>query len=240
MTAGLSSAHAYYHCDGNGNVTALVDTNGVILARYAYDPYGNILSMSGPLAEANLYRFSSKEWHLGSGLIYYLYRYYDPGLQRWTTRDPVADRGGWNLFRCLANNPVNRRDNFGHQYGPPTPPCETYETDEEEEGLGLGETLQWPGREPIEIMPNPNLSVFQALARGLKLAQEWHEMWEQAEGLVEGPGGSLYSLNPPPPLTNQLMSGGPGGPVPVYPVSENAPPTVSMPIASLPACQGSE
>jgi len=57
-----SSAHSYYHCDGNGNITALVGTNGIIVARYSYDPYGNLLGMSGPLAEANSYRFSSKEW----------------------------------------------------------------------------------------------------------------------------------------------------------------------------------
>jgi len=91
LTAGLSSAHAYYHCDGNGNVTALVDTNGVILARYTYDPYGNILSLSGPLAAANLYRFSSKEWHPNSGLVYYGRRFYDPDLQRWMNRDPIME-----------------------------------------------------------------------------------------------------------------------------------------------------
>jgi len=34
---------------------------------YLYDPYGNILSQSGPLADLNLYRFSSKEFHVASG-----------------------------------------------------------------------------------------------------------------------------------------------------------------------------
>ena len=62
----LESPHAYYHADGNGNVTALMNANGAIVARYHYDPYGNLLAMSGPLAEANLYRFSSKEWHAKS------------------------------------------------------------------------------------------------------------------------------------------------------------------------------
>jgi len=61
-TSQPSLAHAYYHCDGSGNVTCLINTNGQVVARYSYDPYGNLLGMSGPLAGVNTYRFSSKEW----------------------------------------------------------------------------------------------------------------------------------------------------------------------------------
>jgi RHS repeat-associated protein len=114
LAIGDSGAHAYYHCDGNGNVTALINTNGFIMARYEYDPFGNILSMSGPLAEANLYRFSSKEFHPNSGLAYYLYRYYDPNLQRWLNRDPIAERGGFNLFTSFNNDPTSQPDYWGH------------------------------------------------------------------------------------------------------------------------------
>jgi len=113
LTGELSSAHAYYHCDGNGNVTALVDTNGVILARYTYDPYGNVLSMSGPLATANLYRFSSKEWHPNSGLVYYGHRFYDPNVQRWLNRDPLGVLGGINLYCSMFNSPNGIYDPLG-------------------------------------------------------------------------------------------------------------------------------
>src|SRR2546429_9937025 len=34
-------------------------------------------------ASANVYRFSSKEIHVTSGLYCYGYRFYDPNLQRW-------------------------------------------------------------------------------------------------------------------------------------------------------------
>jgi len=108
-----TSPHAYYHADGNGNVTALVGTNGVMLARYHYDPYGTTLSASGPLAEANLYRFSSKEWHPNSGLIYYLYRYYDPVLQRWLNHDPLQEKGGLNLYGFVNNDSLNKADTDG-------------------------------------------------------------------------------------------------------------------------------
>jgi RHS repeat-associated protein len=107
-----SSPHSYYHADGNGNVTALVDTNGFIVARYQYDPYGNLLGMSGSLAEANLYRFSSKEWHSSAGLYYYGFRYYEPNSQRWLTRDPIQEIGGINLYAFVFNDP-SRADSWG-------------------------------------------------------------------------------------------------------------------------------
>jgi RHS repeat-associated protein len=110
---GLTSAHAYFHADGNGNVTCLISTNQIVVAKYLYDSFGNTLSKSGPLAEANTYRFSSKEWHENSGLYYYGYRFYDPNLQRWLNRDPIGIRGGINLYRFIGNNAVNWIDLFG-------------------------------------------------------------------------------------------------------------------------------
>jgi RHS repeat-associated protein len=81
----------YYHADGNGNITALVDSSGTLQASYRYDPYGNLLSSSGSLSNANCYRFSSKEWMATAGLYYYGYRCYSPNWQRWVTRDPLFD-----------------------------------------------------------------------------------------------------------------------------------------------------
>jgi len=74
--------HSYFHADGNGNVTALVDTNQNVVARYLYDPFGNTLSATGPKAALNKYRFSSKEWHQPSGMVYYGYRWYVPELRK--------------------------------------------------------------------------------------------------------------------------------------------------------------
>jgi RHS repeat-associated protein len=108
-----SSNSMYYHSDGNGNVTTLINGSQSIVAKYLYDAFGNLLSKSGVLADANLYRFSSKEAHLNSGLVYYLYRYYDPNLQRWPNRDPIGEAGGINLYRCVANNPICFVDSDG-------------------------------------------------------------------------------------------------------------------------------
>jgi RHS repeat-associated protein len=118
---------AFYHADGSGNITCLISPNQVVVAHYLYDPYGNLLSQSGPLADANLYRFSSKELHVASGLVYYLYRFYDSNLQRWPNRDPLGELGfealrqgranvlgdGPNLYAFVRNNGVSLVDPFG-------------------------------------------------------------------------------------------------------------------------------
>jgi len=109
----LVTPHSYYHADANGNITALVNANQALVARYTYDPFGNTLSKSGPLADANLYRFSSKEYHQPSGLVYYLYRFYDPNLQRWVNRDPIQEVGGRNLYGFVDNSPASRVDPVG-------------------------------------------------------------------------------------------------------------------------------
>jgi RHS repeat-associated protein len=114
----------FYHADGNGNITYLVDANQALAASYRYDPFGNTTSSSGAQTGANIYRFSSKEIHINSGLYYYGYRFYDSNSQRWLSRDPVLESGGPNLYAFAANDPLGRYDPLGQQYGPgyPMPP----------------------------------------------------------------------------------------------------------------------
>src|SRR5208282_6021924 len=113
----LSSNSMFYHSDANGNVTMLINPSQAIVAKYLYDAFGNTRSSAGSLAQANLYRFSSKEVHINSGLIYYLYRYYDPNLQRWPNRDPIGERGGLNLYGFANNNPLSKIDLLGLDVG---------------------------------------------------------------------------------------------------------------------------
>jgi RHS repeat-associated protein len=108
---------AYYHHDGQGNVSALMAAPGGLGARYAYDPYGNTLYAVGPLAAANPYRFSGKEWHAASGLYDYGFRQYQPNLQRWLNQDPIQELGGFNLYGFVGNSPPNYVDSYGMLYG---------------------------------------------------------------------------------------------------------------------------
>ncbi len=107
--------NSYYFNDAEGNVTALASPNGVLLAQYEYDPYGNVISMGGLMASENKYRFASKEWNDDIGLYYYLYRFYDPNLQRWINRDPIKEWGGINQYEYVGNNPVSNVDPYGLQ-----------------------------------------------------------------------------------------------------------------------------
>ena len=107
-----SFATALYHSDGNGNVTCLIYTNQTFAAKYEYDPYGTILSQSGSLSDANLYRFSSKEYHTPSGLICYLYRYYEPNLQRWLNGDPLAEKGFENIRQPLVSRNHDTQNSY--------------------------------------------------------------------------------------------------------------------------------
>ena len=99
--------------DGNANVTMLIYTNQIIAAKYLYDPFGNTLSLSGPLSNFNTYRFASKEWHGSAGIYYFGRRFYDPILQRFVNRDPLGEQGGINLFGYCGNAPITFYDPLG-------------------------------------------------------------------------------------------------------------------------------
>lgn len=108
-----SSGSAFYYSDAGGNVTAMTDSSGNVVARYLYDPFGNLLAKSGAMADVNRYRFSSKEVHPNSGLYYYGYRFYEPNLQRWLNSDPMGIAGGINLYAFLGNDGLNYADAYG-------------------------------------------------------------------------------------------------------------------------------
>jgi len=107
-----SGQTAYYHADGNGNITMLVNAQQLPVAKYLYDSFGNTIATSGPLADGNLYRFSSKEQHT-CGPYYFGRRFYDPVLQRWLGPDPIQEARAVNLFGFVGNNALTRFDPFG-------------------------------------------------------------------------------------------------------------------------------
>jgi len=105
-SSGNWTNHNYYFADGNGNITYMINSSQAMVASYRYDPFGNTISSSGGLSGANVYRFSSKEVHANSGMYYYLYRFYDPNLQRWLNRDPLGEPG-FETVRKHTTPPFN-------------------------------------------------------------------------------------------------------------------------------------
>ena len=85
--------------DGNGNVVALVDaSDGSNAAEYEYGPYGEPLRATGPYADQNPFRFSTKYLDTETGLYYYGFRYYAPELGRSLNRDPLGESGGLGIW----------------------------------------------------------------------------------------------------------------------------------------------
>jgi RHS repeat-associated protein len=99
--------------DGNGNLTALVKTDGTLSARYEYSPFGELLRSTGPLARVNPFRWSTKFTDEESGLVYYGFRYYSPTLGKWIGRDPLQEVAGLNLYLFCRNGPINIFDTDG-------------------------------------------------------------------------------------------------------------------------------
>ena len=117
LTDGVGTAQertAFCGYDASGNVIALVQATDPLLgARYEYGPFGEVIRMTGPLASANPFRFSTKYTDDETGLLYYGYRYYSPKDGRWLSKDPIGEAGGINLYAFCENDPVNRIDTDG-------------------------------------------------------------------------------------------------------------------------------
>ena len=109
----VNPQHYYYHSDGNGNVTALVTTNQIVVGRHVYDSFGITLSLSGTKADANPYWFSSLLYDADTDFYHYQRRVYVPAWQRWLNRDPIGELGGINLYGYVGNDPINFVDPFG-------------------------------------------------------------------------------------------------------------------------------
>ncbi|MFA4888346.1 MAG: RHS repeat-associated core domain-containing protein [Candidatus Omnitrophota bacterium] len=101
---------AYYHYDGQDNVTVITGSSAERLMSASYDSFGNLLEKSG-IAD-NSYKFSTKETD-PSGLIYFGARYYDPRIGRFITRDPLGMVNGPNLYLYCLNDPLNWIDPWG-------------------------------------------------------------------------------------------------------------------------------
>ena len=96
----------------------IVDGSGANVAKYRYDPYGNLVSSSGTMAAANPLRYRGYYFDSETGFYYLQSRYYDPKTCRFINADDFASTGqgilGHNMFAYCGNNPVMGYDPTGH------------------------------------------------------------------------------------------------------------------------------
>ena len=118
----------YYLLNKQGDVMALMNSNGTIAANYQYDPWGAVTvlnpdgtpnSTSTFIGNMNPLRYRGYYYDKETGFYYLQSRYYDPAIGRFISADCYASTGqntvGCNMFAYCNNNPICFNDTNGHR-----------------------------------------------------------------------------------------------------------------------------
>ena len=107
---------SWYHCDHLGTPQEMSDRNGQIVWSADHKAWGEIREQRSENAKqqglSNPLRFQGQYHDHETGLHYNRYRYYDPRVGRFISKDPIGYAGGLNLF-AYAPNPVGWVDPLG-------------------------------------------------------------------------------------------------------------------------------
>ena len=114
----------YYTRNAQGDITGIVDSNGVSKVAYTYDAWGNPLTTTGTMASTlgalNPLRYRGYVFDSDSNLYYLQSRYYSPSWGRFICSDqhPSTGQGlsASNMFAYCGNNPVCRKDEDGEAF----------------------------------------------------------------------------------------------------------------------------
>jgi RHS repeat-associated protein len=99
--------------EGNG-LRLISVAGGRVSAQHEYDPFGEVIRATGPMAKANPFQFPTRCQDEESGLLYYGYRYYNLSSGRWLTRDPLEENSGErNVYVLVRNDPLDNYDLLG-------------------------------------------------------------------------------------------------------------------------------
>ena len=105
-----------YLRDHLGSTRVIVGSDGEVLERDSYYPFGLRRPDSAPTDSLNRYRYNGKEEQSFAGLPYLDYgaRMYDPATARWLSPDPLSDQYySLSPYSFCAGNPVNYIDPDG-------------------------------------------------------------------------------------------------------------------------------
>ena len=115
----------YYITNVQGDVVAIVDSDGYVMVQYDYDAWGKPIrtqyadeTVSTYITYFNPLRYRGYVYDQETGLYYLQSRYYDPEIGRFINADAFTSTGqgvlGNNMFAYCGNNPVNRSDVEGN------------------------------------------------------------------------------------------------------------------------------
>lgn len=91
------------------NISKLIDIQTQEVYTFTTDPFGGNLDQEIPITP---WLFATKEYDPETKLIYFGYRYYDPSIQRWLSKDPLSQKED-NLYTYCFNNPLRYIDPDG-------------------------------------------------------------------------------------------------------------------------------
>ena len=117
----------YYAHNWRGDITSIYDGDGNMVAKYEYDAWGNVLTVTDAnnksitdknhIANLNPFRYRSYYCDSESGFYYLMSRYYDPVTHRFVNADGYFQSGDGildtNMNAYCRNNPIMYYDPTG-------------------------------------------------------------------------------------------------------------------------------
>ncbi|NJM61578.1 MAG: hypothetical protein HC849_17450 [Oscillatoriales cyanobacterium RU_3_3] len=193
----------YYDADALGSTVGLTANDGSYVNRYSYLPFGEDLTKVEGVANPFEYVGQWGVMDEGNGLDFMRSRFYDSGLGRFTSVDPIGiNAGDTNFYRYVFSNPTQLNDPSG-EFAPFAIGFV----------IGFGGTLLHYGRNKFNDTPSsfpkdnngwtklpPDQSIFHQQGRGNENNTKWvkpDKWWFGSSEAVFTPDGKLVtdSLN---------------------------------------------
>ena len=111
----------YFVKNLQGDVVQIRSIYGTVVVEYAYDAWGNVLSITGMYADTlgvnNPIRYRGYYQDFETGFYYLQSRYYDPAIRRFINADGYINANGdilgFNMYAYCGNNPIMYVDPTG-------------------------------------------------------------------------------------------------------------------------------
>jgi RHS repeat-associated protein len=106
-----TGAYSYYMRDNLGSPRAVYDGSKALAAEFDYTPYGQSYAANDTIGITH--RYTGHDWDATANLYFAPYRFYNPQLARWMSRDPLGMVDGPNVYLYSTGEPIAHLDPSG-------------------------------------------------------------------------------------------------------------------------------